>query len=74
MRPERITLQQAQRVYNEIKAAVPTIAKYDSKYKSFPGVPLPDIDMAAIFAGRKSMNVAHVLRAVEAIIATIGRN
>lgn len=68
MRPERITLKQATAVWQAIRNAVQGIAKH----KSFPAEPLPDIDMAVIFAGRKSMTAAAVAEAVGSIIAHIG--
>ena len=67
MRPERITLKQATAVWQAIRHTVQGIGKY----KSFPAEPLPDIEMAVIFAGRKSMTAAAVADAVAAIIAHI---
>jgi len=63
MRPERITLNQAQRVYDNIVRHI--------KLTGWKGerLELPAIDMAAIFNGRKSMTHYHVLDAINKIIA-----
>lgn len=63
MRPERITLNQAQRVYDDIVRNI--------KLTGWKGETptLPAIDMAAIFNGRKSMTHYHVLDAINKIIA-----
>lgn len=59
MRPERITLQQAQRCYNAIRAQV----KLDPRITM-----LPEIDMNDIFIGRKSMTIASVTKQVCGIL------
>ena len=69
MRRERITLTQAQLVYNAIRRAVPTIAHYSGRCAA-----LPDIDMQTIFAGRKSMTAHAVVDAVSGIIAHLSMN
>ena len=63
MRPERITLNQAQRVYDNIVRHI--------KLTGWKGerLELPAIDMAAIFNGRKSMTHYHVLEAINKVIA-----
>lgn len=63
MRKERMTLSQAQRVYDNIVRHVKITGWKDEKKE------LPPIDMAAIFAGRKSMTYYHVLRAINDILA-----
>ena len=69
MRKERITITQAQNVYDAVKNAVPTFAHHSGQCAA-----LPDIDMQTIFAGRKSMTAAAVIRAVNGIISHIAMN
>ena len=69
MRKERITISQAQSVYNAIRNAVPTFAHHSGACAA-----LPQIDMQTIFAGRKSMTAAAVINAVGSIIEHIALN
>jgi hypothetical protein len=60
MRPERITLKNAQKVWDAIA----------DNCLVFANKKLPQIDMAEIFAGRKSMDYKDVQQAV---IERVGR-
>lgn len=65
MRPERITLQQAQRCYDSIQAQIKLAPSNGAC------VELPHIDMAGIFAGRKSMTWQAVTAAVKTKLAEV---
>lgn len=64
MRPERLTLQQAQAIWDDMRN---NIALNGLKDKN--GVKLPIIDMAGIFAGRRSMKWQDIGNAIGSIIA-----
>jgi hypothetical protein len=58
MRPDRITQKQAQGIWDAIKASI-TLAPCEGA-----AFPLPAIDMAAIFNGRKSMTHKAIVSAI----------
>lgn len=62
MRPERITLKQAQARWDKIASSIKLVSK------KADGLPLPSIDMTTIFAGRKSMTADAVAKEVAKII------
>ncbi len=64
MRPERLTLKQAQDIWDEIQNGIALNGKMDGN-----GVKLPAIDLAKIFAGRKSMTWHEIGRELVTIIA-----
>ncbi len=64
MRPERLTLKQAQDIWNEMQQGIALNGKMDGK-----GIKLPSIDLAEIFAGRKSMTWQDIGRELATIIA-----
>ena len=63
MRPERMTIAQAQRVYDNILREIKLIGWKGERLE------LPPIDFTKIFAGRKSMTYYHLLEEVNAILA-----
>lgn len=62
MRPERITLKQAQARWDKIASSIKLVSK------KADGLTLPSIDMELIFAGRQSMTAEAVANEVAAII------
>lgn len=62
MRPERITLKQAQARWDKIASGIKLVSK------KADGIALPSIDMTTIFAGRQSMTVDAVAKEVAIII------
>jgi len=62
MRPERITLKQAQARWNKIASSIKLVSK------KADGITLPSIDMVSIFAGRHSMTANAVAKEVANII------
>ena len=62
MKPQRITLKQAQARWGKIASSIKLVSK------KADGLPLPSIDMAKIFAGRHSMNADEVAKEVGSII------
>lgn len=63
MRPERLTIAQAQRIYNDILRKI-KIQPYQGK----PIFEIPPIDLAAIFAGRKSMTYYNLLDEINRVL------
>ena len=62
MRPERITLKQAQARWDKIASSIMLVSK------KAEGLTLPSIDMTTIFAGRQSMTASAVAKEVAKII------
>ena len=62
MKPQRITLKQAQERWNKIASSIKLVSK------KAEGLTLPSIDMATIFAGRQSMTANEVADEVAKII------
>lgn len=62
MRPERITLRQAQARWDKIASGIKLVSK------KADGLTLPSIDMATIFAGRQSMTADAVAEEVAKFI------
>lgn len=62
MKPQRITLKQAQERWNKIASSIVLVSK------KAEGLTLPSIDMATIFAGRQSMTANEVADEVAKII------
>ncbi len=60
MRPERLTMKQAQTRWDDIKENI-----YLNGKKGKHGVQLPSIDMATIFQGRQSMTWQHIADAIK---------
>ncbi len=60
MRPERLTMKQAQAKWDDMKENIYLNGKKDGH-----GVQLPSIDMATIFHGRQSMTWKHIADAIK---------
>ena len=61
MRPERITLKQAQARWDKIASSIMLVSKKTN------GLTLPSINMTTIFAGRQSMTASAVAKEVAKI-------
>lgn len=62
MRPERLTIAQAQRVYNDIVRNIKLTSWHGERLQ------LPPIDLAAIFNGRKSMTYYNLLDEINRVL------